>query len=213
MSTFKREYKNMMKNKFYLVIALAIFLILFSYETKAYDINVPVILDIKNGTLYITGENLNYSFNLKEFYNLTNNQTENKSLNKVLIIKLKEESAVSLEDLLRDMTSQCNRSMALYENYTACLLIKDEINRTKEELESCKIEKTNYFNVIESWRTNAAPYGIATPYDIKEKFESAKNNLWWLVILVGIVSAGFTYFILNRKGKAKKPEDIEREFD
>ena len=194
-----------MKNKLFFLIGIV--LVISMTTVMASEINVPVIVDIQNGTLNITGDNLAYSLNLSSLYNLTENQT-NVSLKTVQIIKLTGSNAETLEDVLRQMILSCNESRSYIDQYINCNLTSQILNQTESSLASCQFDKTVCSNVLDSWKTSAAPYAITNPSEIKVKIDSAKNSLIWLVIVVGIVVGLVVYYVLTKRGKSRRPEDI-----
>jgi len=198
-----------MKNKF-LVLFVGILLVLVTTNSvMAYDINVPILVKIEGDMLTIQSDNLDWSYNLSKTYNLTANQTANVSYNTILISKLTEETAASIETLLRDMTVQCSYFYEYAEEYLNCSLAVSELNKTQDALFICQSENIACKTNLESWRTNAAAHAIANPHEIRVRFDEAKNSRMWLVIVALLVGIGGTYWFINKKGKGKRPKDIE----
>jgi len=197
-----------MKNKLILLIGIVLLMTMIS-NVRASEINVPVSITINGGVLEIIGDNLDFSYNLSSFYNLTTNQTTNKSYNTLQIIKLQGENAESLESLLRDMTVQCNESMALWGPYTNCSLTTQVLNQTQDALGICLLDKSTCTNRLNYWTTSAAPFAITNPGEIKPKFDSAKNSLVWLVVVAALVAGFGVYYWTSKKGKGKRPSDLQ----
>jgi len=198
-----------MKNKLIYLIGIVFLMTMISVRA---DTNVPIILSFNGTSMRIQADNLDFNLNLSTIYNISQTNTSNYSnygSSQILMATLTGADSMTLDESLKELVIQCNRTWGLINPYINCSLTTQVLNQTQDALGICLLDKSTCTNSLNYWTTSATPFAITNPGEIKPKFDSAKNSLIWLVVVAALAAGFGVYYWTSKKGKGKRPSDLQ----